>query len=286
MCPGNQEKAGQTTFSLVRHRRKELTMERDKFTVSLIQMKIVPGDVEGNLKRAEDLINEASRSSPSVIFLPEVFATGFHYRDLAGMAKQAPAILTWARKQAKERGTALVFSIPVLENGKIYNAAFIVGKEGRTRGSYRKVHLFGLFREDRYFARGGETLISGVDGFRISPLICYDLRFPEIARKVTLQGASLIAYISQWPRERINHWKTLLPARALENQLFVVGVNGWGKSGPINLGGNSMVASPTGEILAKGGQGEGVVTASLDMRDLKRFREKMPCLKDRIPEAY
>ncbi len=256
------------------------------YTISLIQMKIEPGKLEANLGKATSMIKEAIRASSKLIVLPEMFATGFHYRELKDLAKKTPAVIKEMKNIAVEGKTNLVFSVPEEGNGKVFNTAFVIDEKGRLRGKYRKVHLFGLFREDKHFARGRETKVFDLGGLRVAPLICYDLRFPELSRKVTLKGAHLIIYPSQWPRERIPHWVSLLTARAIENQLFVAGANGCGKSGSINLGGNSIVVSPYGEIIARAKTGESILTAKIELDEITEFREKMPCLKDRFPEAY
>jgi predicted amidohydrolase len=256
------------------------------FIISLVQMKIFPGKVEKNVENALSLLEEAKREGSHMALLPEMFSSGFYYNDLPGVARETPAVITLFKKFCKREKIAIYFSAPELDQGRVFNTAYIIGETGRVRGKYRKVHLFGLFREDRYFAGGEKLSTARVGTFQISPLICYDLRFPEVSRAGAVSGSHLITYCAQWPVARVQHWKSLLVARAIENQLFVAAVNGTGTSGKIHLAGNSMVVSPTGEVILNGRKKEGCYTARLNKNLISDFRSKMNCLKDRKPEAY
>lgn len=257
-----------------------------KVTISLLQMKITPGKVEKNLMKASALLETARKEGAEIAVLPEMFSSGFYYQDLAGMADESPSVLLSLKGMCKDGGISLLFSVPEKDGSAIYNTAYIIGGDGKIKGKYRKVHLFGLFQEDRYFSGGNATVLRKISSFKVAPLICYDLRFPEISRKMTLMGAEIIAYCSQWPRERVAHWNTLLKARAIENQVFVVATNGCGKSGKIHLAGHSLVISPFGETLLDCGSSEGSFTVALDEEQITHFRRTLPCLRDRRPEVY
>lgn len=257
-----------------------------EITISLLQMRILPGNVGKNVEKAGLLIRKAGEEGADVAILPEMFSSGFYYRDMDGVAEESPAVIRRIQELCKEKKVTAIFSVPEKDGSAIYNTAYLVGKDGKRKGKYRKVHLFGLFMEDRYFARGGETVLISIPSLTIAPLICYDLRFPEISRKMTLLGAEILVYCSQWPKERLSHWKALLRARAIENQLFVAATNGCGKSGKIQLAGHSMVVSPYGNTLIDCGKKEGCYTIVIDKGEISQFRRMMPCLKDRYPEAY
>lgn len=259
---------------------------KTRLMVSLLQMRIIPGKVEKNLEKASKLVGKARDAGAEIAVLPEMFSSGFSYPHLLEAAGETPAILIRLSKLSRNLNVSIVFSAPEEDGGTIFNTAYVIGRDGKMKGKYRKVHLFGLFNEDRHFSRGSETSLVRIPSLKIAPLICYDLRFPEISRKMTLSGADVIIYCSQWPRERLSHWRTLLTARAIENQLFVVATNGCGKSGKIQLAGHSMIVSPFGEILLESGQKEGCYTAQIDTEEIKKTRRMMPCLKDRRPDVY
>ena len=257
-----------------------------KITISLLQMRIVPGNVSKNLEKACSLVKMARDEGAELAVLPEMFSSGFYYTDMIGVSGETPAVISHLRKLCREMRISLVFSVPENDGSAIFNTAYVIGRDGKRKGKYRKVHLFGLFMEDIYFSRGSDTALISLPSLKIAPLICYDLRFPEISRKMTLSGAEVIVYCSQWPKERLFHFRTLLQARAIENQLYVIAANGCGKSGKIELAGHSMIVSPLGDILMDCGRKEGCYTATIDKDEILQFRRIMPCLKDRHPEAY
>ncbi len=257
-----------------------------KITISLLQMKIFPGKVEKNVEKALALVNRAAAEGTDIAILPEMFSSGFYYKDMEGVAEKSPEVILRIQTLCKENKITALFSVPEKEGSSIYNTAYLIGRNGRTKGKYRKVHLFGLFMEDRYFSRGDASAVMSIPSLKIGALICYDLRFPEISRKMAIEGAEMLVYCSQWPKERLSHWQALLRARAIENQLFVAATNGCGKSGKIQLAGHSMVVSPYGETVIEGGEDEGCYTIAIDKDEITQFRRMMPCLKDRHPKAY
>lgn len=255
-------------------------------TLSIVQMKIKPGEVKDNLKKARTMVEKAVNRGSDIALLPEMFSTGFHYDNHVELSKTSSWVIKTMKELSRNGSIFTVFSVPERKEGNIYNCAYVLGKDGTIKGKYRKVHLFGLFREDRYFSGGKDLSFVNAGRLKIAPIICYDLRFPELSRKAALKGADLLAYCSQWPEERIDHWFALLKARAIENQVFVAGANGCGRSGKISLGGNSVVFSPTGNVVGKLGKGEGLLTVTIDLSEIAEFRRLIPCLKDRVPEAY
>jgi predicted amidohydrolase len=157
---------------------------------------------------------------------------------------------------------------------------------GRLAGVYRKIHLFSLLGEDRVFSAGDRWLAADTSIGKIGVIICYDLRFPELSRRLAVEGAQILCIPAQWPKPRDEHWRTLLLARAIENQFFVVASNTCGMIGKLDFFGTSMIIGPRGEVLAEAGEQETEITASLDMRDMADWRAQIPCLRDRRPELY
>jgi predicted amidohydrolase len=162
----------------------------------------------------------------------------------------------------------------------------VVNANGVVTGQYRKAHLFSPSGEHKAFRAGGATRVVHTDRGVVGPLICYDLRFPELSRKYYLEGATLFCVSAQWPAARKSHWDTLLNARAIENQLFVVAANAVGQSGDFVFPGGSAIVSPLGERLAEGVNEEAVVAATIDPSEADKFRRRIPCLEDRNERAY
>ena len=157
---------------------------------------------------------------------------------------------------------------------------------GVTTGIYRKMHLFSLLGEDRAFSRGDGWLLADTSLGKIGVIICYDLRFPELSRRLALEGAQIICVPAQWPKPRNEHWRTLLLARAIENQLFVIASNTCGVIGKLDFFGMSMIIDPKGNILAEATDKESEILADLDMGEMEEWRAQIPCFGDRRPELY
>jgi predicted amidohydrolase len=148
------------------------------------------------------------------------------------------------------------------------------------------VHLFSPTKEDRFFLPGREAVVAKTSLGTVGLMICYDLRFPEMCRSLVLKGAQVVAVVAQWPAVRIAHWDILLRARAIENQVYIVGVNRCGKDGDLDYGGHSRIVSPWGEVLARTGKRAATVAATIDLDQVEKIRKKIPCLKERVPEVY
>jgi predicted amidohydrolase len=179
----------------------------------------------------------------------------------------------------------VVGSLPEQAENGLYNTSFVID-HGREKGRYRKLHLFSPMREDRYLQAGDATLVAATSVGRLGVAICYDLRFPELFRRLALDGADLICLSAQWPSPRQEHWRTLLRARAIENQLFVLAANCCGVQGKLDFFGMSLIITPQGEVLAEGGDRDGEVLAELDFQALRDYRTRIPAWHDRRPEVY
>ncbi|MBO8141749.1 MAG: carbon-nitrogen family hydrolase [Firmicutes bacterium] len=261
-------------------------MER-RITVSAIQMPVVAGDVRANIARAGRLLEEAARRRSGIALLPEMWNTGFAYGELDRLAKEAwEPTLDLLRDFATGAGMSVFGSIPEFRDGGVYNALVHVAPGGQITGTYRKIHLFPLTGEHLHFRAGrGLTLFETAAG-PVGGLICYDLRFPEPARILATAGARMLLYAAQWPAARQRHWETLLAARAVENQCWVVAANTVGSWKGLTYAGGSRIIDPWGVVQDAAEGEEAVVTVTVSLEEADRIRAELPSLSDRRPDAY
>jgi omega-amidase len=259
---------------------------RQTLVAGCYQFQIDSGEVEANLNRVERSLPWFQERGCELLVLPEMWSCGFVYRQLPDMAGRTPQVLGAMRLWAGRHGMVLVGSLPEAVGDAIYNTAYVVDANGEVAGSYRKMHLFSLHGEDRHFGRGMQPLVCSTQVGRIGAMICYDLRFPELARRLALDGAELLCVPALWPTGRIEHWSILLRARAIENQLFVIGCNGSGKEGRLTMGGKSALISPIGHTVAEAGGMEERLIVSLNLHEMGDFRKLIPCVTDRFPAGY
>ncbi|MDO3378304.1 carbon-nitrogen family hydrolase [Geoalkalibacter halelectricus] len=250
-----------------------------------VQFNITLGDIARNRAKAFSALQRLADQGVELAVLPEMWSTGYDYRRLAELALETPRIVEDLQKEAARLGLVVVGSLPESENGKLYNTARVIDR-GEIRGSYRKLHLFSTMGEDRFLAAGDRTLVASTSLGRLGVAICYDLRFPELFRKLALEGAEILCLPAEWPKPRQEHWRTLLRARAIENQQFVVAANCCGIQGKLDFFGMSLLISPWGEVLAEGGAEDCTPTALLDYEQMTSFRSKIRCFEDRRPEIY
>ncbi|MGA2401239.1 MAG: carbon-nitrogen family hydrolase [Syntrophobacteraceae bacterium] len=250
------------------------------------QLSIKPGEVQYNCETVERMLSELAAGNCRLAVLPEMWSCSFPYPVLREMAKETPAILDRMSKIAKDKRLVIAGSLPEAQNETIFNTSYLINSTGKIAGKYRKVHLFSLYNEQRYFSEGTSAEVFSTSIGKIGLMICYDLRFPELARRLAIDGAEIICVSALWPLVRIDHWSLLLRARAVENQLFVIGCNGCGAEEKITWGGASAVISPLGSVVALAGPGEQSILGALDKREMSEFRKTIPCFEDRVPEVY
>ena len=241
---------------------------------SCLQLAIQPGDVAGNLERFRRLLAGRQPVADTLVVLPELWASGFDYPHLAEHAAQTPQLLAELQKLAAEH--RIWFAGSLLEEreaGPPCNTLFLVGPEG-VIGRYRKHHLFSFWQEDQYLQAGLDPQPIDSPFGPLGPLVCYDLRFPEISRAHAFAGCRLLVVSAQWPRVRLDHWQLLVKARAVENQSFVVACNGCGHSGDGELAGCSMIVDPGGRVLAQAEEGPAVIAAGLVDDTLEELRSR------------
>ncbi len=253
--------------------------------VAAVQFKIVLGDVDQNLARAAAGLERAAKQGVQLAVLPEMWSAGYDYKRLAKHAEETPRVLDAIAIRSAQLGLVVIGSLPEKVDDLIYNTAYVTDR-GELVGSYRKLHMFSTMGEDRFLSAGDRSLVVSTSVGRLGVAICYDLRFPELFRKMALEGAEIICLPAEWPKPRQEHWRTLLRARAMENQLFVVATNCCGIQGKLDFFGMSLLLSARGEVLAEGGETDTELVATFDYQEMLDYRAQIRCYDDRRPEVY
>lgn len=258
--------------------------------VSVIQMDMRFGDPNYNFARAAELITKAVEKHPDVIVLPETWNTGFFPKEnLASLCDQdASRVKREIGRLAKQLNVNIVAgSVSNMRDGKIYNTATVYDRQGNCLAEYDKTHLFTPMGEHDYFqlgARPAEPFL--LDGVCCGLVICYDIRFPELIRTITLQGVEVFFMVSQWPNTRVSHINTLAEARAIENQMFMAYSNSCGTAGKVRYGGNSALIDPWGKVLCRAGEDEEILSAEFNLDIIKEIRQSINVFRDRRPALY
>jgi deaminated glutathione amidase len=273
-----------------------VTQMGDTLHVAAVQL-TANADRATNLAAADRLVREAAARGARLVLLPEkwpLYSTGEEMRA-AAEGLDGP-IVHWARDCAAELGIELVAGsfTERTEDGAVHNTSLHISSRGEIRASYRKIHMFDVtvdgveYRESEHETPGGEIVVSATDdGVELGMSICYDLRFPELYRILALRGARVLLVPAAFTLATTrDHWETLLRARAIENQAFVVAANQIGQFVPGRAGGRSMIVDPWGVVLAQAQDAVGVITAELDLARLAEIRASLPSLANRRPGAY
>jgi predicted amidohydrolase len=259
----------------------------ENLTVTIIQTHLHWQNREANFEHFEKLI-DTIEGKTNLIVLPEMFTSGFTMDAKAVADKSDGEVLAWMKSKAKKKGAVIVGSTVIEENRAYYNRLLWVKPDG-TFEYYNKRHLFRMAKENEHYAEGKSRLISKLDDWRICPLVCYDLRFPSFSRNVNWTKEfernhqyEVLIYVANWPKRRSHAWKSLLVARAIENQCYVIGVNRIGVDGnEIPYSGDSMIINPLGEIVSKTiPNQESVESVELNLKDLKDYRIAFPAIHD------
>lgn len=251
-------------------------------SITTIQTNLIWEDKAANLYALEQKINSIQNPT-EIVVLPEMFSTGFSMQPSLFAETMEGETLNWMKKVSIQNKIILTGSIIIEEEGKYYNRLIWMLPNGEY-GYYDKRHLFAFGQEDKFYNAGNKRLIAQVKGFKINLQVCYDLRFPVWARQQNKSGGmeyDVLIYIANWPEKRSHAWKTLLCARAIENQCYVVGVNRVGTDGNnIYHSGNSLVIDPLGQVLYHMPDDEDVNTVTISKDYLNEVREKFPFWKD------
>jgi len=249
--------------------------------VVALQTDIVWEDKTANYDRVREMLERREGSEPDLIVLPEMFATGFSM-NAASIAEPAdgPTRDFLGEIAVHCRAHVLAGMVSRGGSGKGRNDAVLMDPSGQEVVRYCKRHPFSYSGEPDHYEAGDDLVVTDLAGWRLCPLICYDLRFPEDFRAAVRQGANLFVVIANWPAAREHHWRSLLVARAIEDQAYVVGVNRCGKDPKLPYSGASMIIDPRGDTVADAKDPEGPVEAALDLGLLRDYREQFPALND------
>jgi len=259
-----------------------------KLTVSLGQMQIQLARVEDNLLKAEGMIRQAAERNSDMILLPELWSTGYDLQYASDYAAELGAgMFAQLADCARRRSIAVYGSILERQGDQVMNCAAYFDAAGCLQALYRKIHLFRLFDEEKWLGEGEAPAVLESPWGTAGLSICYDLRFPELFRRYAVaDGAKLMLLCAEWPLVRVEHWRALLVARAIENQCFVAAANSCGDARGAAMGGLSMIVDPWGDVLVEGGEDECLLTAEIDLAEVDRVRKTIPVFEDRRPDAY
>lgn len=256
--------------------------------ISLIQPKLILGNVNENFKMIEEKIIKAAEEKPDVIVLPEMWNTSFFPEDVKEKAdlngERTKKLLSELSK--KFSVNIVGGSIANLKGIDLYNTAYIFDRNGNEIASYDKVHSFSPSGEHNIFKAGNKLCIFELDGVKCGLCICYDIRFVEWIRKNALEGIEIFFLPAAWPDKRTVHWDILNRARAIENQMFVVCINSVGTAGTMKFAGHSAIIDPWGEYVVVPDDKEGIKYGEIDLSIIKNIRESINVFRDRKPELY
>lgn len=257
-----------------------MTILRPRLRVALAQIDIVPGDWESNVARVSRFLEDASNLRCEFVLLPEMWSTGFPaWQTLFDIAKftfhkTLDLIQQWAHRFHL---WLLAGSIPEVAEEGLYNSSYLAGPAGELLGYYRKMHLFPAFHEPTVFQPGRENLPLLTPWGKVGVQICFDLRFPQGFQELRTQGARLVCLPAQFPNPRLQHWLTLIRARAIENQYFVLACNRTGEDYPgRSYFGHSMIVDPGGEILLQGHEEEMLLATELNLVQVEQVQNDFP----------
>ena len=264
-----------------------------KITVSVAQMEVERSDPPANLAKAEGLIHEAAGRGSDLVCLPEMWTTGFDWERNRKMAAGQGTVVELVAALAREHRIWVSGSmLTAAGDGGVLNTHILFGPGGEKKGVYNKSHLFTMIHEEEHETAGDSFCLAEAPWGPTGLAVCYDLRFPEMFRTYALRGAVLVLLPAAFPYPRLEHWKVLLRARAIEDQMFVVGTNQVGEedlgaNGRVTYFGASAVIDPWGEPVAEASEGgEELLTATIDLGMVDEIRGRMTVLRDRRPELY
>lgn len=261
--------------------------------LALLQTDIKFCDFEYNAAHVKEMIADAMEKvpRPDVIVLPEDWSSGFSDEMFRHMEEHIEQIdgpsVTVMRECAKQYSVWIVAgSVGIRSEDGMRNTTFLINREGEIVGDYSKMHLYSDMDEDVPYLHGTKTEVYDTELGRVGFMICYDIRFCELSRIYALRGAELLIVTSNFPNPRVSHWRMLLIARAIENQMFVAACNRVGESPMGTYCGHSIIIDPWGNVIAEGNDEEGIITGSIELSEVKEIREMIHMFRDRRPESY
>ncbi len=247
--------------------------------IGIVQYNPIWEDKEKNKDKLNSIISK-NKQKPEVMVFPEMTLTGFTMKAEKFAEEKKSASFKYFSDLAKKYSSHIFAGWIVKEQGKIFNSLFHILPDGNISAEYRKIHPFSYSKENIYFAGGEKTCTTQIDDWNIGLSICYDLRFPELYRFYAKENCHLIITIANWPDSRIEHWRVLLKARAIENQCYIIGVNRVGKDPKLNYNGCSSIFDPMGNEIFSNENEENMFCKSISLDNVFSVREKLPFLKD------
>lgn len=262
----------------------------NKWRVALIQMDVALGNPEENRRKARKMTENLRESGKKidVVLLPELWDTAYDLERLDEIADEQGAKAQAFLKEIAQSLHSNVWGGSIAERKKdgVYNTSYLFDRQGKLVGTYSKAHLFKLMNEHQFLQSGDQPGLYEMENQQVGGVICYDIRFPEWIRQHALKGAKVLFVCAQWPNPRLAHWRSLLIARAIENQMYVVACNRVGTDAASSFFGHSMVIDPWGEVIAEAGEEETILTAEIDLDIVDQVRTKIPVFTDRRPDIY
>ncbi|SKC83643.1 carbon-nitrogen family hydrolase [Maledivibacter halophilus] len=261
------------------------------FKAAMIQLDIVYKDPDKNLSKVKDLLKKAMKDKPDMIVLPETWTTGyseevFHSVEKYGEYENGKIVNSLKEMAFKNKVWIVGGSIVEKDENGIYNTIFLIDRNGEVKGKYRKMHLYSAMDEDIGFKNGMDMPVFDTEFGKISLMTCYDIRFVELSRTYALRGAEAIIVVSNFPNPKLNHWRVLLQARAIENQLYIIACNRVGSAGNSSYFGHSLIIDPWGNVLEEGDEEESILIGEVDFEKVKEVRNIIPMYYDRRPQSY
>lgn len=257
--------------------------------ISVVQMNMQQENPEYNFGHTEVLLNKAAENMPDVAVLPEMWNTGFFPKNNLSETADFEAVRTkelLSNFSRKNKVYTIGGSVARTHNGKMYNTCYVFDRNGTNIASYDKIHLFSHMDEDKFFTAGNSFCTFDIDGVKAGVIICYDLRFPELVRRLALDGAEILFIVSQWPQERVEQLKILTKARAVENQMFSILANSCGSFDNTRFAGNSFACDPLGNVIAAADKNETVLTFCIDTSEVENIRNEFRVFDDIRKDLY
>jgi omega-amidase len=248
--------------------------------IALFQSKILLGQPEANLQKVITHAQTAASAGCDLLILPELCLHGYDRKSIQDQSEfHLPLVFPTLAEIAIKNRILISGTFVEIENATLFNTQVMIDSKGQLLKSYRKTHLFKKLNEDRFFSSGNQVQVVDTTWGKVGLAICYDLRFPEMFRAMMRQGVEGYIICAEWPLARINHWKTLLQARAIENQAWVAACNSTGLTGKVEFGGSSAVITPWGDTTTAGSEEE-LMIASIDLDHVQQVRSENPFLLD------
>ncbi|KIL45867.1 carbon-nitrogen family hydrolase [Jeotgalibacillus soli] len=256
--------------------------------VGIIQMNIEFGSPEHNRTKVAKAFSDLANKNYDLILLPELWTTGYDLTRLDEISdKNAEESIAFIQGLAKKYQVDVIGgSVANQKEDGVYNTMIVINRNGELIHEYSKLHLFKLMDEHHHLEAGKDSPSFTLANIKFGGFICYDIRFPEWIRKPVLEGATVLVVVAEWPTARIDHWITLLRARAIENQSYVIACNRVGADPNNTFGGNSMIIDPWGEMIAQGSDQEEIVSGIIDAEKVAEIRTRIPIFDDRRPSFY